>query len=80
MQTRCLTSWCIRRFTIAMLTMVRGSAVHAQQHETGAAAEVLALEQQIEEAIVRGDLAFVDRATPADFSFVHGDGCVEDGH
>lgn len=38
-----------------------------------AAAEVLALERRIEEAVVRGDVAFVDSVTPADFSFVHGD-------
>jgi Domain of unknown function (DUF4440) len=41
---------------------------------SGSAAEVLALEQKIEEAVVRGDVAFVDSVTPSDFSFVHGDG------
>ena len=44
-----------------------------------AAAEVLAFEQQIEEAVVRGDVAFFDQATPADFSFVHGDGWTTGG-
>jgi len=46
---------------------------------TGPAAEVLALEQQIEAAVVRGDVAFVDRVTPADFRFVHGDGWTRGG-
>jgi hypothetical protein len=38
------------------------------------AAEVLAFERQIEEAVVRGDAVFFDAATSPDFSFVHGDG------
>jgi hypothetical protein len=46
---------------------------------TGAAAEVLALEQKIEDAVVRGDVAFVDSVTPSDFSFVHGDGWTTGG-
>jgi hypothetical protein len=45
---------------------------HAPQ--PGAAAEVLALEQKIEEAVVRGDVAFMERVLASDFSFVHGDG------
>jgi hypothetical protein len=69
----------IKLLTIVALTMVCGSSLRGQQHTTGAAAEVLALEQQIEEAIVRGDVAFVDRVTPADFSFVHGDGWTRGG-
>ena len=46
---------------------------------TGPAAEVLALERQFEEAVVRGDVAFVDRVTPPDFRFVHGDGWTSGG-
>ena len=46
---------------------------------TGPAAEVLALERQFEEAVVRGDVAFVDRVTPPDFRFVHGDGWTRGG-
>ncbi len=49
------------------------------QSPSTAAAEVLALEEQIEEAIVRGDVAFVDEVTPADFSFVHGDAWTRGG-
>ena len=51
----------------------------SHQAQSGAAAEVLALEQKIEEAVVRGDVAFVDRVTAGDFSFVHGDGWTTGG-
>ena len=43
------------------------------------ATEVLALERQVEDAIVRGDVAFVDRVTPTDFRFVHGDAWTRGG-
>ena len=49
---------------------------HSQQ---AGGAEVLALEQKIEEAVVRGDVTFVDRVTASDFSFVHGDGWTTGG-
>ena len=49
------------------------------QEVTGPAADVLAFERQIEEAVVRGDVAFVDHATTADFRFVHGDGWTHGG-
>jgi len=68
-----------RRLLSAALLLVCGSHLLAQQNATGSAAEVLALEQHIEEAIVRGDVAFIDRVTPADFSFVHGDGWTRGG-
>jgi hypothetical protein len=54
------------------------TAVSAE-NATGSAAEVLALERQFEEAVVRGDVAFVDRVTPPDFRFVHGDGWTRGG-
>ena len=44
-----------------------------------AAAEVLALEQKIEAAVVRGDVAFVDGVLSDDFRFVHGDGWTTGG-
>jgi uncharacterized protein DUF4440 len=46
---------------------------------TGAAAEVVALEEKIEAAVVRGDVAFVEKVTPATFSFVHGEGWTTGG-
>src|SRR5262249_25687221 len=43
---------------------------------TGDAAEVLALEQKIEAAVVKGDVAFADSVLSSDFHFRHGDGWV----
>ena len=43
---------------------------------TGAAAEVLALEQKIEAAVVKGDVAFAETILSSDFHFRHGDGWV----
>jgi hypothetical protein len=63
---------------VALLLAVWAVPVFAQHGSTDAA-DVLALEQKIEEAIVRGDVAFVDRVTPSDFSFVHGDGWTHGG-
>jgi hypothetical protein len=42
----------------------------------GEGAAVLALEQKIEEAVVKGDVAFVDGVTTGDFIFHHGSGWV----
>ena len=70
----------LRRLTIVSLIFFAwASPVFAQHGAKEPASEVLALEQQIEEAIVRGDVAFVDRVTSTDFSFVHGDGWTQGG-
>jgi ketosteroid isomerase-like protein len=50
-----------------------------QQGKTADAAEVLALEQKIEAAVVRGDVAFVSSVLSDDFHFVHGDGWTTGG-
>jgi ketosteroid isomerase-like protein len=50
-----------------------------QGKPAGDAAEVLALEQQIEAAVVRGDVAFVSSVLSDDFHFVHGDGWTTGG-
>ena len=39
-----------------------------------AASEVLAFEKEMEAAVVRGDVKFLDRICASDFSFTHGDG------
>jgi len=44
-----------------------------------AAAEVLALERNMEAAVVRGDVAYVDRVSARDLSFTHGDGWTHGG-
>jgi hypothetical protein len=43
------------------------------------AAEVLAFEREIEAAVVRGDVAFVDAASAPTFTFTHGDGWTTGG-
>ena len=46
---------------------------------SAAAAEVLALEREIEAAVVAGNVAFVDAATAPTFTFTHGDGWTTGG-
>src|SRR5262245_41055548 len=41
---------------------------------TGEAADVLALEEKIEDAVLRGDVAFAETVLSSDFHFRHGDG------
>ena len=45
----------------------------------GAAAGVLAFERAMEAAVVRGDVAYVDRVSAPDLSFTHGDGWTTGG-
>jgi Domain of unknown function (DUF4440) len=42
-------------------------------------AEVLAFEREMETAVVRGDVKFLDRALTSDFIFTHGDGWTTGG-
>jgi hypothetical protein len=42
-------------------------------------AEVLAFEKEMEAAVVRGDVKFLDRALTPDFIFTHGDGWTTGG-
>jgi len=42
-------------------------------------AEVLAFEREMEAAVVRGDVKFLDRALTSDFIFTHGDGWTTGG-
>jgi hypothetical protein len=54
--------------------------VFAQQvTESAAVAEVIALEKKIEDAVVRGDVSYVDSVLASDFSFVHGDAWTTGG-
>lgn len=49
------------------------------QSEDPAAAEVMAFERAMEAAVVRGDVAYVDRVSARDLSFTHGDGWTTGG-
>jgi len=61
------------------LTAMLACTVWSQPAPSDPAAEVLALEPKIEDAVVRGDVAFVDSVLAGDFSFVHGDGWTRGG-
>jgi hypothetical protein len=74
-----------------ILVVLTASRLTAQQpatpgarHQTAApgtdvAAEVLAFEREIEAAVVRGDVGFVDEASAPTFTFTHGDGWTTGG-
>jgi len=47
--------------------------------DSAKAAEVMAFEREMEAAVVRGDVAFLDRICPGDFTFTHGDGWTSGG-
>jgi hypothetical protein len=47
--------------------------------QSAAGAEVLAFEKDMEAAVVRGDVAYLDRVIPTDFNFTHGDGWTSGG-
>jgi hypothetical protein len=46
---------------------------------SAAAAEVLEAERNMEAAVVRGDVAYVDRVSAGDLTFTHGDGWTNGG-
>jgi hypothetical protein len=46
---------------------------------SGAAGEVLEFERKMEAAVVRGDVAYVDRVSAEDLVFTHGDGWTTGG-
>jgi hypothetical protein len=65
------------------LSLFLGASAAAQQSnappDQAEAAQVLALERKIEDAVIRGDVAFVSSVMASDFSFVHGDGWTTGG-
>src|SRR5579863_3678797 len=61
------------------LLLITFSPLLTASEESSSATEVLTLEKKIEEAVVRGDVAFVDSVLASDFSFVHGDGWTTGG-
>ena len=84
---RSMRAWLILTVTAALAPVAaQQPAAVAQRHEAaasspthGAAAEVLAFEREIEAAVVRGDVGFVDAASAPTFSFTHGDGWTTGG-
>jgi hypothetical protein len=68
------TQFHLRRWVVLVLLYLPTLAPASSA--TGDAAEVLALEQKIEAAVVRGDVAFASSVLSSDFHFRHGDGWV----
>ena len=64
--------------TLAAASKVTGTET-APAAISGVAAEVLEFEKRMEAAVVRGDVAYVDRVSAEDLSFTHGDGWTTGG-
>jgi hypothetical protein len=60
-------------------TLAARDQVHVTMVAHEVANEVLAFEREIEAAVVRGDVAFVDAASAPTFTFTHGDGWTTGG-
>ncbi|HKH74866.1 MAG TPA: nuclear transport factor 2 family protein [Vicinamibacterales bacterium] len=69
----------IRPLICAGLIVATAAIAGAQRRAHDVATEVLAFERDIEAAVVRGDVAFVDAATAPTFMFTHGDGWTTGG-
>lgn len=86
-QRRCISAWSIPILLAAMCSLAVGRVVVvARSHQEGVtspadavAAQVLAFERDIEAAVVRGDVGFVDAASAPTFTFTHGDGWTTGG-
>jgi len=79
----------MRHSIMSILVLMLGIAATGQQPPSAArtsaavskdpAADVLAFEKDMEAAVVRGDVAYLDRICAKDFSFTHGDGWTTGG-
>jgi hypothetical protein len=58
---------------------IAAAKVSAAASTDAGAAEVLAFERAMEAAVVRGDVAYVERVSAPDLSFTHGDGWTTGG-
>ena len=69
----------MRARIVAVLVLVTVCLASGEKAASDPAADVLAFEREMEAAVVRGDVAFLDRACSSDFSFTHGDGWTVGG-
>jgi len=79
----------MRTSIVSVLVLMLGVLASGQQPPSAmrtpaavskdSAADVLAFEQEMEAAVVRGDVAFLDNICAKDFSFTHGDGWTTGG-
>jgi len=68
---------------VAAASLVGGEPSRATSRSAATfdpAADVLAFEREMEAAVVRGDVSFLDRVCTPDFSFTHGDGWTTGAH
>ena len=63
----------------AAISRVAPASAITTSADTAAAAEVLEFEKNMEAAVVRGDVAYVDRVSAPDLTFTHGDGWTNGG-
>jgi hypothetical protein len=75
--TRSSHAWSIVIVLAAASLAAQQPAAPAPAHDVSA--EVLAFERAIEDAVVRGDVGFVDAASAPTFTFTHGDGWTTGG-
>ena len=64
------------RASISVLFVLWASCLAAGQDQVS---QVLEFERQMESAVVRGDVRFLDRVCTSDFTFTHGDGWTTGG-
>ena len=65
---------------VMFLSIALGAPAFCESHDASAtAAEVLAFEKTMEQAVVRGNVKFLERICASDFSFTHGDGWTTGG-
>ena len=84
---RSISLWLVPVVLAALCSAVALQPVaNAESHQASgakaahdAAPEVLAFEREIEAAVVRGDVGFVDAASAPTFTFTHGDGWTTGG-
>ena len=69
----------MRARIVSVLVVVTVCLASGEKAAPDPAADVLAFEREMEAAVVRGDVAFLDRACSSDFSFTHGDGWTTGG-
>ena len=69
----------MRTWILVILGLVWVSLATRSTAASGTAEDVLAFEKEMEAAVVRGDVKFLDRICASDFSFTHGDGWTSGG-
>jgi len=79
----------MRTSIVSVLVVMLGISITGQQPPSVArtsaavakdsASDVLAFEKDMEAAVVRGDVAYLDKICAKDFSFTHGDGWTTGG-